>query len=67
MPRSKTPPAVQATPPAHESLWPEVALLGAYLVICLLSVLTVLLPTTENEEEHAKANASAKEVSAPDN
>jgi hypothetical protein len=64
MPRTRTPTAPQATPPAHEPLWPEIALLGAYLVICLLSVLTVLLPATENEEEHAKAKVSpAAEVS----
>jgi hypothetical protein len=42
-------------------------LLGAYLVICLLSVLTVLLPTTENEEEHAKAKPTPPAVSAQDN
>jgi len=67
MPRSRTPLAVQPTPRAHESLWPEIALLGAYLVICLISVLTVLLPTTENEEEHGKAKASSSAVSPPDN
>jgi hypothetical protein len=39
-------------------MWPEIALLVGYLVICLLSVLTVLLPTTENDEEHVKVNTT---------
>lgn len=67
MPRSRTPAIVQPTPRAHESLWPEVALLGAFLVICLLSVLTVLLPATENEEEHGKANPPSSNLVAQDN
>jgi hypothetical protein len=39
-------------------MWPELVLIVGYLVICLISVLTVLLPTTENEEEHAKAKTT---------
>jgi hypothetical protein len=64
MPRTRTLPTVQETPSTHEPVWPEIALLGAYLVICLLSVLTVLLPTTENEEEHAKAKATPPPATA---
>jgi hypothetical protein len=45
-------------------MWPEIALLVGYLVICLLSVLTVLMPTTENEEEHVKAKTTSAPASA---
>jgi hypothetical protein len=51
----------QTTPqelaPAHASRWQEIALLVAYLVICLLSFLTVVLPTTENKKEEIDAKA----------
>jgi hypothetical protein len=44
-------------------MWPEIALLVGYLVICLLSVLTVLVPTTENDEEHVKVKNTAAAAS----
>ena len=44
----------QPTPDAHGRPWQEIALLTGYLLICLLSVLTVLLPTTENKEEQSE-------------
>jgi hypothetical protein len=43
----------QPEPDAHGRPWHEIALLVGYLLICLLSVLTVLLPTTENKEEQS--------------
>ena len=45
--------APQETRDTHSPKWREIALLVGYLVICLLSVLTVLLPTTENKEEQS--------------
>lgn len=52
---------LQPTPDAHGRPWHEIALLMGYLFICLLSILTVLLPTTENKEEQSdrKAQGSA--------
>ena len=35
--------------------WPELLLLIGFVVICLLSVLTVLVPSTENEKDDGKA------------
>ena len=43
--------------------WPEVLLLIGFVVICLLSVLTVLVPSTENEKDDGKpaeAQSAAK-------
>jgi TRAP-type C4-dicarboxylate transport system permease small subunit len=37
------------------SRWPELLLLIGFVVICLLSVLTVLVPSTENEKDDGKA------------
>jgi hypothetical protein len=56
----------QPTPDAHGRPWHEIALLTGYLVICLLSILTVLLPTTENKEEQfdRKAQGTAAADSA---
>ena len=51
---TRTPTDAQPTTPAHARMWPEIALLVGYLLICLISVLTVLLPSTENEEEHGE-------------
>jgi len=48
----------QPTPDAHGRPWHEVALLVGYLVICLLSILTVLLPTTENKEDKPEPRAT---------
>jgi hypothetical protein len=62
MPRTRPPSVIQPAPPAHDPAWPELALLVAYLVICLISVLTVLTPTTENEKEHVTPKATS-----PDN
>jgi hypothetical protein len=56
----------QPTPDAHGRPWQEVALLVGYLLICLLSILTVLLPTTENKEEQADRKAQGTEVEAAD-
>jgi hypothetical protein len=36
------------------SRWPELLLLIGFGVICLLSVLTVLVPSTENEKDDGK-------------
>ena len=57
--------APQETRDTHSPGWREVALLVGYLVICLLSVLTVLLPTTENKEEQT-ARTKQGESDAPD-
>ena len=56
----------QETRDTYSSSWREIALLVGYLVICLLSVLTVLLPTTENKEEQSEheARATTHETSA---
>jgi hypothetical protein len=54
----------QPTPDAHGRPWHEIALLVGYLVICLLSVLTVLLPTTENKEEQPDRKAQGTADSA---
>jgi hypothetical protein len=43
--------------------WPELLLLIGFVVICLLSVLTVLVPSTENEKDDGKpaeAQSAAK-------
>jgi hypothetical protein len=37
-----------------EARWPELLLLIGFVVICLLSVLTVLVPSTENEKDDGK-------------
>jgi hypothetical protein len=65
MARTRPPTTTQETTRAHATRWPEVALLIGYLVICLLSVLTVLLPTTENEEEHGKPKVSPSANATP--
>jgi hypothetical protein len=65
MPRTHPPKDIQPDTPAHDARWRELALLIAYLVICLLSVLTVLAPTTENEEEHAKPKTLSSPRSTP--
>ena len=51
MRRIKPQVAPQETRTTHSPSWREIALLVGYLLICLLSVLTVLLPSTENKEE----------------
>jgi hypothetical protein len=62
MARTRPPKPLQPAPIAHRADWREVALLIGYLVICVLSGLTVLAPATENEEEHGKANATAPDT-----
>ena len=52
----------QPTPDTHGRPWQEIALLTGYLLICLLSVLTVLLPTTENKEEQIEHKAQGTEA-----
>jgi hypothetical protein len=52
--------APQETRDTHSPSWREVLLLVGYLVICLLSVLTVLLPTTENKEERSEHDAGTR-------
>jgi hypothetical protein len=64
MPRTRPLSTSQPVTDTHAKRWPEIALLIGYLVICLLSVLTVLLPTTENEEEHAKPKVTSSTASA---
>jgi hypothetical protein len=64
MPTTRSLSTTPSTTTAHAAHWTEIALLIGYIVICLLSVLTVLLPTTENEEEHAKPKASPSTASA---
>jgi len=59
MRRIKPQVAPQETRDTHGPGWREIALLVGYLVICLLSVLTVLLPTTENKEEQSEHAARA--------
>jgi|GEM_PF-5040225 hypothetical protein len=54
----------QPTPDTHARPWHEIALLVGYLFICLLSVLTVLLPTTENKEEQSDRKAQGTADSA---
>jgi hypothetical protein len=54
----------QPTPDAHGRPWQELALLAGYLVICLLSILTVLLPTTENKEEQSEQKAQGATAAA---
>jgi len=53
----------QTTPqepaPTHTPRWREIALLVAYIVICLLSFLTVLMPTTENKAEQIETKAAS--------
>jgi hypothetical protein len=61
MPRTRPPAVIQPAPTAHDAAWPELALLAAYLVICLISVLTVLTPTTENEKEHGTTKTTASD------
>ena len=51
MPRIKPQSTPQTTPDAHGQPWQEIAIVVGYLLICVLSVLTVLLPTTENKEQ----------------
>jgi hypothetical protein len=60
MARIQPPNPTQGTTRPHARMWPEIALLVGYLVICLLSVLTVLVPTTENDEEHVKTTPPPK-------
>ncbi|MEY4578436.1 MAG: hypothetical protein RL701_3139 [Pseudomonadota bacterium] len=59
----------QATPqdvlPANASRWQEIALLVGYLVICLLSFLTVLMPTTENRAEQIETKAPSTSSEPP--
>lgn len=62
----------QETRVTHSPPWREIALLVGYLVICLLSVLTVLLPSTENKEEQreqktgqSSGDASAQSTQTP--
>jgi hypothetical protein len=59
----------QPEPDTHGRPWHELALLVGYLVICLLSVLTVLVPTTENKEEapsHQAQDTAADSVHSGD-
>jgi hypothetical protein len=49
----------QETRSTYESRWREVTLLVAYLVICLLSILTVLAPSTDNQEERVDAKSGS--------
>ncbi|MET0385090.1 MAG: hypothetical protein ABW321_03985 [Polyangiales bacterium] len=42
---------------AHATAWQDIALLVAYLVIAALSVLTVLMPTTDNKVEQIETKA----------
>jgi hypothetical protein len=49
--RSERVPEPKEHPPAR---WPEILLLIGFVVICLLSVLTVLVPSTENEKDDGK-------------
>jgi hypothetical protein len=49
--RSERAPAPSDTTVAR---WPEVLLLIGFVVICLVSVLTVLVPSTENEKDDGK-------------
>jgi hypothetical protein len=47
------------------SRWPELLLLIGFVVICLVSVLTVLVPSTENEKDDGKpadAQSAANEA-----
>jgi hypothetical protein len=45
--------------------WPEVLLLIGFGVICLVSVLTVLVPSTENERDDGKpAEAQSAAIEA---
>jgi hypothetical protein len=55
MRRTKPETPAQETRSSYESRWREVTLLVAYLVICLLSILTVLAPSTDNQEERVDA------------
>jgi len=50
MPRLKPQPVPQAPITPHAPSWQELGLLVAYLVVCVLAFLTVLLPATENKE-----------------
>ena len=72
MRRIKPQVAPQETRDTHSPSWREIALLVGYLVICLLSVLTVLLPSTENKEEQreqktgqSSGDASAQSTQTP--
>jgi hypothetical protein len=49
--RSERIPEPKERPPSR---WPELVLLIGFVVICLLSVLTVLVPSTENEKDDGK-------------
>ena len=66
MRRIKPQPTPQPTPETHGRPWQEIALLTGYLLICLLSVLTVLLPTTENKEEQIEHKAQGSLVDKAD-
>jgi hypothetical protein len=58
--RSERVPEQNERPPSR---WPELLLLIGFVVICLLSVLTVLVPSTENEKDDGKpaeARSAAK-------
>jgi hypothetical protein len=58
--RSERIPEPNERPPSR---WPELLLLIGFVVICLLSVLTVLVPSTENEKDDGKpaeAQSAAK-------
>jgi hypothetical protein len=49
--------SVRAPEPSDTTVarWPELLLLIGFVVICLVSVLTVLVPSTENEKDDVKA------------
>jgi uncharacterized membrane protein len=44
--------------------WPELLLLIGFVLICLVSVLTVLVPSTENEKDDGKP-AEAQTAAKP--
>jgi len=50
MPRLKPQPVPQAEVIPYAGRWREVGLLVAYLVVCVLAVLTVLMPAIENSD-----------------
>jgi competence protein ComGC len=61
MRRLKPEPSAQPEPLAHAPRWKEITLLVAYLVIFALSILTVLVPTTDNQEEHVEKKTASAE------
>jgi hypothetical protein len=62
MRRTKPETPVQETRGAYDSRWREVTLVVAYLIICLLSILTVLAPSTDNQEERVDAKSGSAAV-----